>query len=395
MPGVGYTLAFMSTKAIAGTRGPAVRYDCYVEADAAGRPGVEVSSRVEAFYGDSIRSLIGEGLEALGATNLAVRVEDSGALPFTMMARLETAVRRLRGEGAPQWLPPRISAAAPTGERHRLRRSLLFVPGNTPRFFHNAGLHQPDAVILDLEDSVAAAEKDAARVLVRNALRAVSFCGAETMVRINPLPLGIEDVKMLVPHAPQALVLPKIQGPEEVRAVDALCREMGGRIWLVPMIESARAAARALEIAEATPSVAGLAIGLEDYTRDIGAEKTAHGEEIAWVLGQVVNAARAAGVQPLGPVYTDLEDLEGLRAHARRARTMGFEGVLAIHPLHVRGIHEGFTPQAAEVERARRIVEAFRDAEARGLAAVAVDGEMIDPPVVARAERVLRRAVPR
>ena len=127
--------------------------------------------------------MIGEGLEALGATNLAVRVEDRGALPFTMMARLETAVRRLRGEGAPQWLPPRTSAAAPVGERHRQRRSLLFVTGNTPRFFHNAGLHQPDAVILDLEDSVAAAEKDAARVLVRNALRAVSFYGARSEER--------------------------------------------------------------------------------------------------------------------------------------------------------------------------------------------------------------------
>jgi len=341
-------------------------------------------------YGQSIRALVQGTLAALGASDLAVTLDDSGALPFTLMARLEAAVRRLRPETTAVALPDINPATQYPSSRHRLRRSRLYLPGNTPKFFINAGLHGPDAVILDLEDSVPPFEKDAARILVRNALRTVSFYGAEKMVRINQLPLGLEDVRALAAQGVHTFLVPKVETTDQIRDVDALLAELrADEVYLIPIVESALGVLNAYPIATASPRVAGLAIGLEDYTTDIGAQRTREGRESQWACGQVINAARAAGVQPLGSVFSDVDDVEGLRAWTQEARGLGFDGVGCIHPRQVRVVHDAFAPTDQEIERAQRIMVAYEQAVATGRGVVAVDGKMVDAPVVERARRVL------
>jgi citrate lyase subunit beta / citryl-CoA lyase len=384
-----------SARASAGMRGPGVRSDCWLEVwpSAGGPATLDVKSRVDALYGESIRSTVRASLATLGASDLSAVIEDSGALPFTIMARVEAAVRRLRPDTTATVLPDINPLAVCTSSRDRLRRTRLYLPGNTPKFFINAGLHQPDAVILDLEDSVPPPEKDAARLLVRNALRAVSFYGAERMVRINQLPLGLEDVRMVACHGVDTIVIPKVEDAAQVKTVYALLNDLGApQLHLLPIVESARGALNAYGIATAAPTVVALAIGLEDYTADIGAQRTAGGRESAWACSQVINAARAAGVQPLASVFSSVDDTEGLRAYAQEARALGFDGVGCIHPRQVRVVHEAFAPADKEMEQAQRILAAFDEATAAGSGVVAVDGRMVDAPVVERARQTLRRA---
>jgi len=284
-------------------------------------------------------------------------------------------------------------------ECDRLRRSRLYLPGNEPKFYVNAGLHDPDGVILDLEDSVAPAEKDAARCLVRNALRAVNFYGAERMVRINQGERGLEDLDWVVPHNVQVLLLPKIEEPEQVVLVDRRVAEIQeahgvqGDVYLLPIIESAAGAWRAFEIAQASENVVGLAIGLEDYTADIGAQRTQAGTESFWARAQVLNGARAAGVQPIDTVFSDTTDMDGLRAAVLEAKGLGFVGKGCIHPRQIKVVHEAFAPDDDEVSRATRIVLAFEEAEAKGLGVVSLGSKMIDAPVVKRASASVAQAI--
>lgn len=384
----------------AGIRGPTVRSDCWVEVELspAGERRHQITSRVAALYGDAIQAEVRAALAALAADDLRVTLDDAGALPWALLARVETAVRRLRPATINSALPPLNPATCYPSERHRLRRSRLYLPGNTPKYFINAGLYRPDAVILDLEDSVPPGEKDAARLLVRNALRAVSFYGAEKMVRINALPGGLEDVRMLASHGVHTLLLPKVETAEEVLAVAELLDELShdeprcAEVYLIPIVESARGALQAWSIAAASPRTVALAIGLEDYTANIGARRTLEGRESLWARGQIVNAARAAGVQPLASVWSDLADSDGLHAWSTEARAWGFAGVGCVHPQQVRVVHAAFTPSRDEIERARRIVAASIAAQAAGLGVVSVDDRMVDAPVVERAREALRLA---
>ena len=391
----------MSHAGEAGRRGPRVRSDCWirVEPRTSGGVTVDVTSKVAAMYGDRIREQVAAGCATLGLTHAAVTVEDQGALPFVLDARLEAAARRAVPDLDTELLPPWNDRCREGGRRERLRRSRLYLPGNEPKFLVNAGLHRPDGVILDLEDSVAPAEKDAARVLVRNALRRVDFHGAERMVRINQGERGLADLAWIVPHNVHLVLIPKVEDPAQVTAVAdriaALQREAGtaGEIFLMPIVESALGAWRAYEIAAAHPSVVALTIGLEDYTADIGAQRTAAGTESFWARAQVVNGARAAGVQPIDTVFSDVADTEGLRAAVREAKALGFVGKGCIHPRQIAVVHAEFAPSPEEVARAVRIVRAFEEAEARGLGVVALGSKMIDPPVVKRAQAVVDLAV--
>ena len=357
---------------------------------------IEVSTGAGSGEEDAVRQVARQTLAALDAGGISIRIEDSGALPFTIMARIEGAVGRLRGPGAGVALPPSSPEIHYRSSRDRIRRTRLFVPGSTPKFFAKAGLCGPDVVILDLEDGVVPQEKDTARLLVRNALLAVDFRGAERTVRINPLPLGLEDIRAVAPHGVHALLLSKTEDPAEVVEVDRAVREaledQESEVYLVPSIETARGAFRALEIAEASPRVVGLSLGLEDYVNDIGAEHTPERRESAWFTGQVLNASRAAGVQPLGSVYTDIQDQEGLARYAKDFRKLGFEGLACVHPSQVPVINEAFSPTPREVAQAQRIVDAFEEAAATGAGAISVDGKLVDLPVVELNRGVLKRA---
>jgi citrate lyase subunit beta/citryl-CoA lyase len=381
----------MSKIASAGMRGEGIRSDCWVQVEeAAGQPEIRLTSKVAVLYGKVVRQQVAETLAALEASDLTVTLEDSGALSFTIAARLEAAVRRLRPATTACVLPPINPAAQSSPTKDRLRRSRLYLPGNTPKFFINAGLHHPDAVILDLEDAVPGNEKDAARLLVRNALRTVNFYGAERMVRVNALPTGLEDIRLLATHGVDLFVLPKVESAQEIVAVDQLLQELGVDCLLLPILESAKGVLNGWAIASASPRVAALTIGLEDYTADLGAQRTADGRESLWARGQVINAARAAGVQPLTSVFSNLEDDAALLTWAKSERALGFEGAACLHPRQTPLIHRAFAPDAAEVERANRIITAFEQAKQEGLGVIRLDGMMVDAPVVARARQVLQ-----
>jgi citrate lyase subunit beta/citryl-CoA lyase len=279
-----------------------------------------------------------------------------------------------------------------------MRRSRLYVPGSEPKYFINAALHGSDGVILDLEDSVHISEKDSARVLVRNALRSVDFLNCERMVRINQIPLGLEDLDEIVPECPDLVLIPKVEHPEQVIEADLRISKiqsdygLSRTIWLMPILESALGIENAFVIARASERVVALTIGLEDYTADLGVVKTSTGGESIYARQRVLNAARAAGVQAIDSVFSDVGDPDALRAWAVHSRTLGFEGMGCVHPSQIAVIHEAFAPSSTELEKARRIVAAFDEAQAKGLGVVSLGSKMIDPPVVQRALKMLSRA---
>jgi citrate lyase subunit beta/citryl-CoA lyase len=260
----------------------------------------------------------------------------------------------------------------------------------------NAGLYQADALILDLEDSVAPDHKFAARYLVRNGLRAINFNGAERMVRINQGQAGLDDLAVLLKQNVNLVLVPKVESAEELRAIDKKIVDVLGPdhgVLMMPIIESAKGGLFAYDIATATSNIAALAIGLEDYTADIGTQRTAEGKESLWLRQVVVNAARAAGVQPIDTVFSDISDMEGLRASVLEAKGLGFDGKGCIHPRQIPVIHEAFAPSQKEIDRAIAIVKAFENAQAQGLAAVSLGSKMIDPPVVKRAIHTVNLAI--
>jgi citrate lyase subunit beta/citryl-CoA lyase len=384
---------------VAGHYGPEVRSDLHVRIEPHQRGGLEIKleSRVETYYGDSIRRQAEEVLEALAVRNAHVEIHDEGALPFVIAARIEAAARRAGlGEGT-RVLPDQFPLGEPSA-RDRMRRSRLYVPGSEPKYFINAALHGSDGVILDLEDSVHINEKDAARLLVRNTLRSVDFAACERMVRINQIPLGLEDLDEIVPEYPDLILIPKVEHPEQVIEVDRRINKIqidygiSRTVWLMPILESARGIENAFVIAKASEHIVALTIGLEDYTADLGVVKTPNGSESLYARQRILNAARAAGIQAIDSVFGDVGDLEGLRAWAANSRALGFEGMGCVHPAQIAVIHEVFAPTAAELEKARRILVAYEEAQSKGLGVVSLGSKMIDAPVVRRALNLIARA---
>lgn len=382
----------------AGRQGKDVRSDLFVRYEPCESAlEIELTSRVDLYYGEQIREQAKDVLAIMGIAAGKLTILDEGALPFVIGARIEAAIRRAGLGNGKRWLPE--SAAHPEhSAKDRLRRSRLYLPGSEPKYFINAGLHEPDAVILDLEDSVHASEKDSSRVLVRNTLRSVPFGAAERMVRINQLPLGYQDLEEIVPEQPDVILIPKVEHAREVLEVDRKISEIETRegikqpTWLMPILESALGIENAFAIATASDRVCALTIGLEDYTADLGVVRTRSGEETLFARFRVVNAAKAAGVQAIDSVFSDVADTEGLRKWGEQSRGMGFEGMGCIHPSQIQVIHEAYAPSQVEIEKALKIMAAFDDAKAKGLAVVSLGSKMIDPPVVNRAVKLVERA---
>ena len=383
----------------AGRAGGDIRSDLHVTVEERTSGGIEVvlRSRVDLYYGDRIRQQARDVLRVLRIEHAHVAIVDEGALPFVIAARVEAAVRRAGLVQQVRALPDALPLP-PSSARDRLRRSRLYLPGNEPKYFINAGLHGPDAIILDLEDSVHLGEKDAARLLVRNALRAVDLGSSERMVRINQLPLGLADLEEIVPQAPDLILLPKTETPEQVcdvvRAIVSIAERHGitRPVWLMPILESALGIENAFAIAKASDRIAALTLGLEDYTADLGVPKTAGGAESLYARMRVVNAAKAAGVQAIDSVYGDVADNEGLLRWGEASRAMGFEGMGCLHPIQIETIHRAFAPTASELEKALQIVAAYEEAQASGLGVVSLGSKMIDAPVVQRARKLVARA---
>jgi len=276
-------------------------------------------------------------------------------------------------------------------------RSLLFVPGNKARMLEKARALPADAVILDMEDAVPPGEKGSARAMVREALEKGAY-GAQTIVRVNAWATGLTeaDLKETLVAGVAAVCLPKAETPGEVERLASLLamleQERGlpvGGVGLILMVETALGVLNVYQMARASRRVRALCFGGEDLAWDLGAIRTKEGLELAHARAQLVLAARAAGVLAIDTVYTDLKDEAGLLAEARLARQLGYSGKLVIHPAQIEPVQRAFSPGEQQVAHARRILEAFEAAEARGEGVIALDGEMIDAPVVARAREVL------
>jgi len=272
------------------------------------------------------------------------------------------------------------------------RRSMLFAPGDRPEFMRKAPDTGADTVIFDLEDAVAPAKKAEARETVNDLLTEPGFDpSCEVCVRVNPSMLD-EGLPVLLDGDPRldALLLPKVESAADVERVGAALDEYGADPALVALAETAAGVLHAEQVA-AADGLEAIIFGSEDLSADIGASPS-EGDEVLYARQHVVLAASAAGVDAIDTVFTDIEDTEGLAAETRRAIDLGYDGKVAIHPSQVPVINEAFTPDESEVEWAERVLEAAEAAEAEERGVFRVDGEMIDSPLVTRAERVLERA---
>lgn len=386
--------------ATAGNRGNKVRSDCFVQIELKKSGGlkIDLKSKVDSMFGNSIRKQVQEMSNFFDLKHANIRIEDAGALPYTLAARFELAVKKLFPDTRKEYLLEFNKNNKYKSSKERLRRSRLYLPGNEPKFYPNAGLHKPDGIILDLEDSVAPTEKEAAQLLVRNALRSIDFYGAERMVRINQLPRGLDDLRYIVPQNVHVILIPKVESAEQIRDVEKnveLLRkefEVKNEIYFMPIIESALGIMNAYEIASASKLNCALAVGLEDYTADIGVERTNEGRESIFARSMIVNAAKAAKIQAIDTVFSDVTDMDGLKQSVLEAKSIGFEGKGCIHPRQVQVVNENFLPNEFEIEKAKKIVLAFEEADRKGLGVVSLGSKMIDAPVVKRAGRIVKLA---
>ena len=283
----------------------------------------------------------------------------------------------------------------------RLRRTMMFVPGNNPGMMADAHIYGPDSIMLDLEDSVTMAEKDAARLLVYQALKTVDYGNTEMVVRINPLntPYGKKDIEAVVKAGVDVIRMPKTETAEEVveveREIERVERELGcvGRTKIMAAIESTLGIVNAYAIATASPRMMGIALGAEDYCANLKAQRTPGGDELRLARETIVVAARAAGIDALDTVYSNLNDMETFRQEVEYIKTLGFDGKSIINPRQIEVINEVFAPKEKEITKARAIIAAIKEAEAKGSGVIALNGKMIDRPVVIRAQRTINLAI--
>ena len=277
----------------------------------------------------------------------------------------------------------------------------MFVPGNNPGMMQDAFIYGPDSIMLDLEDSVTMAEKDAARLLVHNALKTIDYGNTEMVVRINPLntAYGKKDVEAVVKAGVHVIRMPKTETAEEVREVEREIErvetEIGclGRTKIMAAIESTLGIVNAYEIAVASERMMGIALGAEDYCANLKTQRSPEGTELLFARQQIVVAARAAGIDALDTVYSNLNDMETFRKEVELIKQLGFDGKSIINPRQIEIVNEVFAPTEKAIEKAKTIIAAIKEAEKRGSGVIAVNGKMVDRPVVIRAQRTIDLAL--
>ena len=282
-----------------------------------------------------------------------------------------------------------------------MRRSMLFLPGNTPNMLINGSRLGSDALIFDLEDAVSPAEKDSASVLVRNTLRYMDLGSCEIIVRINSIDTDYwkKDIDAILPYSPALILLPKVNCAQDALIADEYMTEVeqklgleAGKVKLMPLIETALGVENAFSIATATKRVAALFLGAEDLTADLRCKRTKGGAEINYARTRLVMAARAANIDVYDTPFTDVNDDEGIRVDAEYAKALGFTGKASISPRHVDVINEVFSPSERDIAYAYEVMEAIRIAKEQGRGVISLHNKMIDAPIVARAQQTIAMA---
>lgn len=283
----------------------------------------------------------------------------------------------------------------------KLRRSMLFVPGNNPGMMVDAHIYGSDALMFDLEDSVTLAEKDAARLLVHHALKTVHYGECEKVVRVNPLntPFGRTDIEAMVAAGVEVIRLPKTETAEDIWDTEEEIlraeKKYGvpeGETRMMAAIEGALGVVNAYAIATASKRLVAVALGAEDYCANLKTTRSKEGSELFYARSVIVVAARAAGIDAIDTVFSDVNDEEQLVRETEAVKQLGFDGKSVINPRQIKPVHRVFTPTQAEVQKALRILAAGAEAEKRGSGVVALNGKMIDKPVLLRAERCIEMA---
>ncbi len=269
----------------------------------------------------------------------------------------------------------------------RLLRTMLFTPGNNMRMIYKAGTLGADAVILDLEDAVPLAEKETARIFIKDSIEQVAAGGVQVFVRTNAFTTGLaeEDLNWIIRAGLDGIVLPKAESKDDVleteKLVTALEKERRlepAGLVIVPILETARGVVNAYQIATASRRVVAVAFGAVDFTREMGIHLSREGAELFYARSHIAVAARAAEVQAIDTPWIDVADREGLVRDSERGRQLGFRGKLLIHPSQIEPVNRVFSSSEDEIEYARKVVKAFKEAEAEGVGAISLEGKMID-----------------
>ncbi|RMC41500.1 citrate lyase subunit beta [Lactobacillus sp. ESL0233] len=285
--------------------------------------------------------------------------------------------------------------------KNRLRRTMMFVPGNNPSMIKDAGIYGADSIMLDLEDAVSLTEKDAARMLVYNAIKTVDFGGAEIVVRINgqDTPFYDEDVKAMVRAGVDVIRLPKTESAamiqKLVKDMEVAEEEYGvekGSIGVMAAIESAKGVLNSQKIATATPLMMGLAVSGEDYTADMHTRRYPDGRELEFARNMVLQAARAADVYAFDTVFSNMNDPEGFYRETNYIYKLGYDGKSLVNPRQIEMVNKVFNPTKDEIENAMAVQSAIREAKAKGSGVISMNGKMVDKPVVEKANRVIETA---
>lgn len=378
---------------ITATAGTMESNDIMVTLEPAQSGGIQISltSNVLQQFGRQIEAVIRDTLTHYGIENAEVTAVDKGALDCTVRARSPPP---FSGPPSPT---PMNGRSNNMYVKDRLRRSMMFVPGNNPGMIRDAHIYGADSIMFDLEDSVAYTEKDTARFLVYNALKTLHFGSKETVVRINDLSsgLGIKDLEAVVRAGVQVVRLPKTDSAQDVidceREIQRIEQESGipvGTTGMMAAIESANGVLHAAEIAHASDRLIGIALGAEDYVTDLKTTRS-DGIELLFARCMILNAARSAGIAALDTVYSDVNNEEGFIAEATLIKKLGFDGKSVINPRQIEPLHHVFMPSEKDLNKARAIMDAIAEANARGSGVASLKGKMIDKPVVTRAKRLL------
>ena len=282
----------------------------------------------------------------------------------------------------------------------RLRRTMMFLPGSNAGMLRDAPIYGADSIMFDLEDAVSLNEKDSARTLVHFALKTFDYSAVETVVRINSLEtVGKLDIEAMVLGGIDVIRLPKTENAQDIIDVEAEIQKVEeengievGRTKMMAAIETPGGALNAREIAHASDRLVGIAIGAEDYVTSMKTKRSADGTELLFARSMILHAAREAGISAIDTVYSDINNEEGLRAEVEHIKQLGFDGKSVINPRQIPVVNAVYAPSEKEIQDAKEIIWAIEEAEEKGSGVIAVNGQMVDKPIVERAERVIALA---